>query len=276
MEKSFIINNIVEKEVYHIEKCVQTDAQSCSLFLSNQKGKFIRKNLPFSQVSLLLKKNSWIFALIFGDKYRSEYTADVLPYYDNGWKYFIWRDLLDGKEFSCNNSFPAPLADFLNGFDNLYTRFINTLEDCLQKRKYLISDKMRLSSLMDIYWVEFLCRYSKKKEILNYLYPMLVLISRDKKKLEVNEANKPLSIEKYLCRTQHISDIDFDYENLADTYLDNIYDFLQFCYQTDLCTLSDIYGGEQNIGKNTSILDYEGYLHLFDAIDLVIKHLTFK
>lgn len=276
MEKNIIISKIVEKEVYQIEKCVQTSEQSCSLFLVNQKGCFVRKDLPFDKVSALLRKHSWIWTLIFGNKYRSEYTADILPYYDNGWKSFIWRDSLDGKEFSCNSNFPESLSDFFRGFDNLYSRFVKTLKGCLEQRKNQLSDKMRLSPVLDIYWAEILLRYAKKRNVLKDLYPLLVLISQDHRTTECEETNKPMSIEKYLCLTQHINDIDFDYEKLANTYLDNIYEFLYFCYRMDEATLSDIYGETKNIGKDVSILDYESYLCLFEAIDLVIKCLDVK
>ncbi len=276
MEKNIIISKIVEKEVYQIEKCVQTSEQSCNLFLVNQNGNFVRKDLPFDKVSALLRKHSWIWTLIFGNKYRSEYTADVLPYYDNGWKSFIWRDSLDGKEFSCNSNFPESLSDFFRGFDNLYSRFVCTLKDCFEQRKKQLSDKMRLSPVLDIYWAEILLRYPKKRNVLKNLHSLLILISYDRRTTEKDETTKPMSIEKYLCMMHHINDIDFDYEKLANTYLDNIYEFLYFCYRMDEATLSDIYGETKNIGKDVSILDYESYLCLFDAVDLVIKCLDVR
>ena len=139
-----------------------------------------------------------------------------------------------------------------------------------------MSDKMRLSPVLDIYWAEILLRYPKKRNVLKNLHSLLILISYDRRTTEKDETTKPMSIEKYLCMMHHINDIDFDYEKLANTYLDNIYEFLYFCYRMDEATLSDIYGETKNIGKDVSILDYESYLCLFDAVDLVIKCLDVR
>lgn len=272
MEKNFIIKNIVEKEVYNITKCVQSGEDACSLFLSNQSGKFIRKNLPRKQVVSAIKKYNWFFVWLYGYKYQSVYVLEKVPYYDNEWKSFTWREYIDEKELACNDDFPKALSISLQNLENYYLKFIDIIKDDFAEYKQRLSIKARLSPVMDIFWAEILCRQNKHRQILDMIYPLLLMISSDEK--VATHADAPLTMAKYLCMSQRFEMVSL--ENLAKIYIDSIYKYLLSCYQTDLEILQDIYNGEKNIGKQDSILNYESYLYFFDAIDYVIKCLEVK
>lgn len=272
MEKNVIIKNIVEKEVYHITKCVHAGEDKCSLFLSNQSGKFIRNNLPRRQVLSAIKKHNLFWRWIYGGKYQSAYVIEKIPYYDQEWKSFTWREYIDEKELSCNNDFPEALSVSLQNLEDCYLKFIDIIKSGFAEYRKQLSVKTRLSPVLDIYWAEILCRQNKHRQILDMIYPLLLKISSDKK--VIAHVDAPQTVAKFLCLSQRFERLSL--EKLAEVYIDNIYKYLLSCYQIDLDILQDIYNGEKNIGKQDSILNYESYLYFFDAIEHVIKCLEIK
>lgn len=272
MEKKFIINKIADREVYDVEKLVLKDNGQCNLVLVNHHKKLVRENLPLNQVQSLLKKYNWFWAKFYGRKYCSEYAVCVLPYFDGEWYSFVWRDYIDGQEIFHDENFPPALSAFLVGFSNLYSRFLSTFEATVAKYKLKIPDSAVLSQLMDIYWAELSCYHGKNSVLLKIIYPLLLMISSDKKVAE--EIDKPLSIEKFLCRTQNIAAEQIDYVQLAQDYFQSIYAYLLFCYQDDLCVLKDIYGDEKNIVNDGSIFRYSSFLCFLGAVEQVMTYFT--
>lgn len=273
MEKNIIISKIAEKEVYNITKCVSTGDDTCSLFLFNHTGKFIGKNLPRKKVQSAIKKYNLFWRWIYGFEYQSVYVLEKIPYYDDkGWKSFTWREYLDEKELSCNNDFPEALSISLQNLEADYLKFVAMIKDNLAEYKKQLSIKARLSSVMEIYWAEILCRQNKHRQILDMIYPLLLRISLDKK-AEAN-VNALQSMAKYLYMSQQLGAVNIS--ELAKAYVDNMYTYLLSSYQLDIEVLQDIYDGEENIGKQDSILEYENYLYFFDAINLVIECLDVR
>lgn len=271
MEKNIIISKMLEKEVYDIKSCTKTSNETCRLVLQKQDTKMVRDGLSYLQVSSLMKKNNFFWGILYGKKYASEYVVHVFPYYDSGWKRFVWSEKIDENLLCQHKEIPYKLSKFLNLYEKMQTLFVKGLKSCLQN--YPNAESCTLSPVLDLYWAEFLCLYFDKTRALNRLRVLLQAISKDTRIL--NNANKPLSIEKYLCMSQYIDNEKCDYEVLAQTYIKSIYEYLLFCYQADLSSLTDIYGTKENIGEFVSIEHYKNYLLLFDAVDEVIAYLDF-
>ena len=266
-----IIKKIAEKKVYDVEEYVAGE-NTCSLVVVNCKGRIIRNDLSLKIVKPLLKKHNWFERCFYGKVYRSVYSTEEIPYFDVEWKNFVWREFLDGQEISCNENFPQNLSNFFHQFDMLYSIFIKKFKSLLNQRKDNTPRK-HLSVLMEIYWNDIKRNYSDKVEILSYLYPFLVQISYDKKVPYC--CNKPISIERFLCKTQHIENIDFDYDELVNDYTESLYNYLLFSYHDDNSILSDLCGGEEYITADETTV-YDKHLLFLKAIDQVITYLDFE
>lgn len=266
MEKNIILNKILDKELFTIESCSKADDNSCSLILSGQDGELIRKYAPIANIKKLLKKNGWFKEKLYGVKYRSSYTADIIPYYNSRWKKFIWREYIDDYLFMQNDDFPDELILFLEKFDNIRLLFKKELDNYFSS----LPKEGTLSSLLDVYWAEFLWLHPDEVDVLHKLHLLFLSISKDQK--EIDFVDRPLSIEKYLWMTQDIDNIDFDYTELVRAYIDRLYNYLLFCYQEDKRILSDIYG-KDIVNANVSIMEYSDYLLLFDAVRAIITYL---
>ncbi len=264
METIILAQKIAKREIYEVNDCSKR-AQSCDLVLSDgKKGTIIlRDNVPLLHTELL--KNNWLLRICSGRKYRSQYSADLLPYFDNGWKDFIWREFIDGKEFARNEQFPQSLSDFFDAYETIETEFRKQIDVVLSMKS---EPRKILPRLLDIYWAEFLCRYKERESTLYKLYPLLAALDEKmpcpENKIEI------VSIPQFLSRIQEMPE--FDLASLAEDYLRSISLYLQQAFYSDYWVLKDIYGDEE-IGQYISILAYEDYLKLFKTVDMLLSYL---
>lgn len=267
MEK--IIDKIIEKEIYHIERYFKISEKEGSFVLSNSKENLIRVGVPNEKVSALLKQNSSFWEKLYGEKYASQYVIDFLPYYENEWKKFVYCEYIDGKELCRHNDFPQSLITFFQNYDEMFALFQKELKQCLANFK----TENEQSSMMALFWTFFSQHFVDKKGVLETLYSLSVAISHDKSCVE--KVRNPINVEAYLALTQYLNAAYIDYVQLANDYIMQIYDYLLFCYRADEIFLDAVAKEKGLIVRKINLDAYSKNLLFYKAVNWFITCFSF-
>lgn len=269
MEKNLICKFTDRKE-FNVVKYVRSTDDRCHLLVSNQEDVFVCKNLPLNEVVPLLKKYNWFFRLLWGKKYSSNYVIKVLPYFDRGWKTFIWQEGIDNNIILEHKDIPLVLKNFFASYSQRELLFKQKLEDLIKS----FSGTNAGPLLLDLYWKVIETRFSDRKDVLNILHLFWKKIASER--CTADTADKPISVARYLYKTQYLMYDEIDYATLARDYFHNIYEYLHCCYCVDVLVLNDLYGDTNNIKSEVHLLEAENLLILFGAVKDVIECLDFE